>query len=341
MIGSQYSVYPYFIPTAVALFAQDTHNPSFLAANDPGTRVEAKEWIGGWTFSREQDLIDYFKNIAVQAAYTPTVPLASAATAATSAQSAQNNAANGVCAAQLNSYQAAGQCAGVGSGCAGLAACCPTLAGAAATGCESVVASNDPGNSACAAQTTSYQTAAAAATPPIVLPAACTSQGSDCANLATCCAALDALGPMAPAAQFAATCDGIVLTSANPAPVITPTVCTTITNCAYDPTDPSQVTLDANDGHFVAPDGLTYVWAYLPERAQWIVARQDRNIVTWRVVTQYNSDLLTQHDDGSMNNTYDLEYQIMYTIDAYNEYEYNQSDTSSSTAAATSTGSGS
>jgi hypothetical protein len=52
--------------------------------------------------------------------------------------------------------------------------------------------------------------------------------------------------------------------------------------------------------------------------------------VTWKVVTQYNSDLLTSMDDGSMNNTYDLEYQIMYTIDAYNEYEYNQANTVSS-----------
>jgi hypothetical protein len=206
MIGSQYAVYPYFIPTAVALFAQDTHNPAFLDANEPGTRVEAKEWIGGWTFTREQDMIDFFRNIAVQANGPTGVP----------------------------------------------AGCDPTLVYPAANSC---------------------------------VPA-----------------------------------------------------CLSIDTCAYDPTNAAQVTLDVNDGHFVAPDGLTYVWAYLPERAQWIVARQDRNIVTWKVITNYNSDLLTEKDDGSMNNTYDLEYQIMYTIDAYNAYEYNQADSTMSAASASASG---
>jgi hypothetical protein len=321
MIGSQYAAYPYFIPTAVALFAQDTHNPSFLSANDPGTRVEAKEWIGGWTFTREQDMIDYFRNIAVQAAFTPSVPLATA----NAMQAALNNAANATCSEQLNAYQAAGECAQAGSGCAGLATCCATLTGAAAAGCDAVVASNDPGNSACAAQAASFQAA-----PPAALPAACSGAINDCSGLSSCCAALAALSPMMPDSALAPACTATITSSAYPAAA--PTPCTTLTDCAYDPTDPAQVTLDVNDGHFVAPDGLTYVWAYLPERAEWIVARQDRNIVTWKVVTQYNSDLLTQHDDGTMNNTYDLEYQIMYTIDAYNEYEYNQANTVSSSA---------
>ena len=50
------------IPTAVALFAQDTHNPSFIGS----ARTEAKDWIGGQVFTRQQDLIDYFKTIAVE-----------------------------------------------------------------------------------------------------------------------------------------------------------------------------------------------------------------------------------------------------------------------------------
>ena len=60
MIGSQYAVYPYFIPTAVALFAQDTHNPAFLASTG---RFEAKDWIGGWTFAGDlpaSGLIQFF-----------------------------------------------------------------------------------------------------------------------------------------------------------------------------------------------------------------------------------------------------------------------------------------
>ena len=41
MIGGQYDVFPYFVPLAVALFAQDTHTPTFSG------RIEVRNWIGG------------------------------------------------------------------------------------------------------------------------------------------------------------------------------------------------------------------------------------------------------------------------------------------------------
>jgi hypothetical protein len=171
MIGSQYAVYPYFIPTAVALFAQDTHNPAFLGG---GGRVEAKDWIGGWVFTREEDLINFFKTLAVASGGPP-----------------------------------------------------------AASG----------------------------------LPQ-----------------------------------------------------CTTFASCAYDVTDPSQVTQDPNDGHFTGPDGLTYIYARIPSRNNWVLARQDRNIATYRNLVGYNTDLLLNKDDGS-NGTYAVEYQIKYTIDSFQWYE--------------------
>jgi hypothetical protein len=162
MIGSQYAVYPYFIPTAVALFAQDTHNPAYLSG---GGRVEAKDWIGGWVFTREQDLIDYFRNVAVEAG-----------------------------------------------------------------------------------------------------------------------------------------------------------ACATFEGCKYDPTDPTQVQQDPITGRFTGPDGLSYAYAYVPSRNDWVLSRQDRNIVTYKVITQYNTDLFGSKDDGT-NGAYGLEYQIKYTIDAYQAYE--------------------
>jgi hypothetical protein len=171
MVGSQYAVYPYFIPTAVALFAQDTHNPAWLSG---GGRVEAKDWIGGWVFSREQDLIDYFKNVAVTSGGPP-----------------------------------------------------------AATG----------------------------------LPQ-----------------------------------------------------CTSFATCTYDVTDPKQVQQNPVTGQFVGPDGLTYVYAYIPSRNDWVLARADRNIATYKLISTYNTDLFGTKDDGT-NGTYDLEYQIKYTFDSYNTYE--------------------
>ena len=162
MIGAQYSVYPYFIPTAVALFAQDTHNPAYLGG---GGRVEAKDWIGGIPFYREQDLIDYFKNIAV---------------------------ANGVCA--------------------------------------------------------------------------------------------------------------------------------TFTGCTYDVTNPTIVSQNPVTQQFVGPDGLSYMYAYIQSRNEWVLAREDRNIVTWKLINQFNTDIYGTKDDGTQG-AYALEYQIKYTIDAYEAFE--------------------
>jgi hypothetical protein len=189
MIGTSYSAYPYFIPTAVALFAQDTHSPSFIGANDVsnpqdnglGSRIEAKDWIGGEVFYREEDLINYFRTIAV--------------------------------------------------------------------------ASGGPASSPCA----------------------------------------------------------------------------TFESCTYDVTDPTQVSQDPVTAQFVGPDGLEYVYAYIPSRNEWVVARQDRNITTWRQIINYNTDLIGNKDDGS-NGLYAYEYDVKYTIDSYEAYEQGSltSDTQSS-----------
>jgi hypothetical protein len=178
MIGSQYAVYPYFIPTAVALFAQDTHNPSFLGGNP---RVEAKDWIGGWTFGNTDgpdavtSMIGFFKEIAATAGgYTDV---------------------------------------------SGAFHACPT----------------------------------------------------------------------------ALTCD-------------------------YDPTDPNLVFQQPGNLAFTGPDGLNYVYAFIASRNQYVLAREDRNIVTWKLIQQFNNDIFLNKDDGT-NGTYALEYEIKYTIDAYNMFE--------------------
>lgn len=60
MIGGQYDVFPYFVPLAVVQFAQDTHDPAFFG------RLEVRDWIGGHTFDRLQDFLDFFRDTAVQ-----------------------------------------------------------------------------------------------------------------------------------------------------------------------------------------------------------------------------------------------------------------------------------
>ncbi len=63
MIGGQYDAFPYFAPLAVSLFAQDTHNPAF------GGRIAVRNWIGGHTFTRVEDFLAYFRDIAHQNNY--------------------------------------------------------------------------------------------------------------------------------------------------------------------------------------------------------------------------------------------------------------------------------
>jgi Met-zincin len=53
MLGGDYDVYPWFLPSAVAVFAQDTSNINF------GDQT-MKEWIGFRGFERDQDMVDYY-----------------------------------------------------------------------------------------------------------------------------------------------------------------------------------------------------------------------------------------------------------------------------------------
>jgi hypothetical protein len=174
MIGGQYAVYPYFIPTALALFSQDSHNPAYLEGNG---RIESKDWIGGWTFPDESFLINWFRTLAVNA---------------------------------------------------------------------------------------------------------CTVQGNQNA------------------------CAG---------------GCTAFATCTYDPTDPTVVTQNPQTKNFTGPDGLSYVYAYIPSRNEWVLARADRNIVTYKLIDNYNTDIYATQDDGTQGAYNVYEYPIKYTIDAYQAYE--------------------
>lgn len=195
MLGGQYSVYPYFAPTAVALFAQDTHNPAYLSGNG---RVAAKDWIGGWTVDSQQELVWLFQTLA----------------------------------------QNAGVCNTFGSGKTGTGAQIPG---------------------------------------------------------AVSCASLDV-------------------------------------------TDPTTNPQDSSDGHFTWVDGLDYVYAYIQSQNVWVVARRDRNIVTWHNIIAFNTDVIGQHDDGS-NGTYALQYQVLYTVDAYNYFEQGGSATTTSSSSSSSSSS--
>jgi hypothetical protein len=64
MLGEKgpWDAYPAFFPAAISLFGHDTQNANFTVLAYP----QMRDWIGGHSFTREQDALDYFKNIAVK-----------------------------------------------------------------------------------------------------------------------------------------------------------------------------------------------------------------------------------------------------------------------------------
>jgi hypothetical protein len=68
MLGGQYDVFAYFVPLAIANFAQASHDVNFTA------RTELRDWVGGQTFGSQQaggdgvqSFLDYVHNLAQQA----------------------------------------------------------------------------------------------------------------------------------------------------------------------------------------------------------------------------------------------------------------------------------
>jgi hypothetical protein len=159
MIGGQYDVFPYFVPLAVAQFAQDTHDPAFYG------RIEVRDWIGGHVFNRLADFLDYFRDMAAQ--------------------------------------------------------------------------NNMPG-------------------------------------------------------------------------------CPSFDECHYDPRSP-----DISDNHneFIGPDKRKWIWAYIPDRNQWVAVQKERNIASYVIVRNYNDYVVAQLDDGAFpGGAYPTLLPLKFFLDAFNAY---------------------
>jgi hypothetical protein len=155
MIGGQYDVYPYFVPLAVAQFAQDTHSPSFFG------RIEIRDWIGGHVFYRLQDFLDYWRDLAVQ-----------------------NN------------------------------------------------------------------------------------------------------------------------------------LCTDLKSCTYDPRP-----LSDTHNEFFGPDKRLWIWAYIPDRNQWVAVQKERNTASYVIVRNYTDDVIYQQDDGAFpGGAYGALLPMKYFLDSFNTY---------------------
>jgi hypothetical protein len=59
--------------------------------------------------------------------------------------------------------------------------------------------------------------------------------------------------------------------------------CTSLSTCTYDPFAESNAL-----GQLVGPDGLAYVWTYLPSRSEYVLVREDRNPTGYDIVVEVN-----------------------------------------------------
>jgi hypothetical protein len=187
MLAGTYAAYPYFAPLGDAIFTQDTQSVNYVSF---GGRQDARDWTGGYSFSRNEDFLAYFQNIAVQ-----------------------------------NNFQV------------------PRL-------------------------------------------------GINCDTLADCAGA-----------------NG---------------------NTPYDPrlaqAFPTDYFYSNNLNQFQGPNGRRYIWIYIQERNQWVVADQDRNIETYQVFLGYTSDIIQSGDDGNSGSdtgalsTYGFLQEVEYFVDYYMQF---------------------
>jgi hypothetical protein len=90
--------------------------------------------------------------------------------------------------------------------------------------------------------------------------------------------------------------------------------------CTYDPRtlpDPTAT----NHQQFFGPDNSLWIWAYVPDRNEYVAVQKDVNIVSFNIVYNYNDDLVTELDDGSQpGGAYGDELQMKYYLDAFALY---------------------
>ncbi len=103
--------------------------------------------------------------------------------------------------------------------------------------------------------------------------------------------------------------------------------CSTAATCNYDPRTarayPTDTFYSDQYNRFLGPDARRWIWAWLQDRNQWIVADQDRNVSTYPTMYSYTTDVIFEKDDGNIAavspGAYGLALQLKYMFDYYNQ----------------------
>jgi hypothetical protein len=101
--------------------------------------------------------------------------------------------------------------------------------------------------------------------------------------------------------------------------------CASLATCTYNPMTPQETPADIGHSsptnNFIGPDGRRYAWMYIQDRNEYYFVDQDRNPSSYFQVYTYNTDVLTNYDDGNIPGlAYGDLQSTEFMIDSYSLY---------------------
>jgi hypothetical protein len=94
--------------------------------------------------------------------------------------------------------------------------------------------------------------------------------------------------------------------------------CTKLETCLYDPRG-SQFSDQHNQ--FLGPDKRYWIWAYIPDRNEYVAVQKETNTASYLVVYNYNDYYVYQLDDGSFpGGVFGAELPMKYYLDSFNQF---------------------
>jgi hypothetical protein len=92
--------------------------------------------------------------------------------------------------------------------------------------------------------------------------------------------------------------------------------CTDYATCSYDPRNGSD-----QHNEFFGPDKVQWIWAYIPDRNEYVAVKKEYNTASYIIVRNYNDYFVYQLDDGSFpGGVFGAELPMKYYLDSFNQF---------------------
>ena len=93
--------------------------------------------------------------------------------------------------------------------------------------------------------------------------------------------------------------------------------CATLDTCTYDPR--AQLSDTRRTTSSSGRTSARWIWAYIPDRNQYVAVQKERNTASYVIVRNYTDDVVYQHDDGAFpGGAYGAQLPMKYFLDSFN-----------------------